>query len=262
MFSLPPQQVDCWCLPVQPLALPDYRALLAALPPDEQARHEEFYFPQDQLRYLLTRTLVRRLLERYLGVPASELVFRANAYGRPALAAEHNHLALDFNLSHSADYVVCALTRTGQIGVDVEGFARQRDLHVADDFFAPSEVEQLLKCPAEARNRRFVEFWTLKEAFIKAVGHGLAIPLDAFCFELSPDGPQLHDPAGWGGATYWQFLTLESADAHLLSLAAATHNAEPVVWQIRPFGLKEAAALGNPTATEALFYPLKPSFSA
>jgi 4'-phosphopantetheinyl transferase len=241
MRRLPIHQIDCWYLPVRELPPETYQALLSGLSPEEQAQHDAFHFQRDQLRYLLTRTMVRRLLAGYLSVAASDLVFETNEYGRPRLVGDQNHLALDFNLSHTSDYIVCALMREGKVGVDIESYWRKRDLNVAADFFAPTEVKQLMELNESDRNKRFVEFWSLKEAFIKGAGKGMAIPLHAFYYRLQPGQISFADPEGWGGRQLWHFRMLEAPESHILALAAAPDQeaSSELQWKIRAFELVE-----------------------
>ncbi|MFK8015884.1 MAG: 4'-phosphopantetheinyl transferase superfamily protein [Gammaproteobacteria bacterium] len=157
------------------------------LTPAEQERWQRFHFPQDRRRYLITRALIRDRLSYYRpDVPPAQWRFECNAYGRPELTPPlQNVLSCSFNLSHTAGAIVLAVSRDGDLGVDVERRRPLNDLDaIARQHFAADEVRDLFSLPAERREARFFDLWTLKESYIKARGMGLAIPLDSFGFRF------------------------------------------------------------------------------
>jgi 4'-phosphopantetheinyl transferase len=158
---------------------------------DERRQARRFVHAADTHRYVTTRALARTVLARYLDTDASTLQFETSEFGRPfvrGIAPE----ALSFNLSHTRELVVCVVARGGSVGVDTESLLQApAPLEVASEYFAPPEVRAIRHLPSELRHRRFYETWTLKEAYIKAVGKGLAIPLDAFHFNLGGSGKVL-----------------------------------------------------------------------
>jgi 4'-phosphopantetheinyl transferase len=186
-----------------------YRRLLDA---EEARQHPRFYFARDRCRYLVTRALVRTVLSRYLPVSAEDWSFSTNAYGRPQIANESvADTDLSFNISHTHSLIVLAVTRGGSVGVDVENCAaRKAPIDIADHYFAPEEVAALAAVPESQKQYRFYEYWTFKEAYIKARGMGLSLPLDKFSFHFPRDDsvhleihPELgDDPARW---RLWQF---------------------------------------------------------
>lgn len=194
------------------------RGLLNA---EEQARQDRFVFERNRRQFAVARVLVRQILASYSGIAAAELRFVANQYGRPALVQA---AALEFNLSHTDGLAALAVTRTGEIGVDVEDADRRsRPEEVAEHFFAPTEVAALMALPEGERRARFFDLWTLKEAYIKARGMGLAIPLDAFAYDLSR-GRQAIDlaiDASLGDPRAgWEFFLDDPTPRHRLALAA------------------------------------------
>ena len=158
----------------------DGPALLAVLADDERERLARFVFPRLGERYVTARGRLRLLLARYLGVDAAVLRFVYGPRGKPALA-EGAHADLRFNLSHSGDLALVAVTRGREVGVDVEAdrpdFATEA---TARRFFSAAEVEAFLALPPASRHEAFFRCWTRKEAYIKALGDGLALPLDSF----------------------------------------------------------------------------------
>jgi 4'-phosphopantetheinyl transferase len=207
------------------------RALLSA---KERAQESKFYFPDDRKRYLVTRALVRTVLSRYADVAPAVWTFSANQYGRPAIAASHRQACgLGFNVSHTRGLIALGVTRECTLGIDVENLiARQGAPHVADRFFSPIEVEMLARVPAHLRHDRFFEYWTFKEAYIKARGMGLSLPLDRFSFHFPGERevnlsiePELgDDPHRW---TFWQYRPTPD---YLLALCAERlHGVAPAI---------------------------------
>jgi 4'-phosphopantetheinyl transferase len=186
-----------------------YRELLSRA---EQEQESRFYFAMDRRRYLITRALTRTVLSRYAPVHPKEWDFSANAYGRPEIVnTQAREAGLSFNISHTRSLIILGVTRGRAIGVDVENFrAREAPIDVADRFFAPQEVVELAAAPPPRQQYRFFEYWTFKEAYIKARGMGLSLPLDMFSFHYPNDRtvelairPELADePARW---QLWQF---------------------------------------------------------
>lgn len=204
--------VDVWVAIVAQVADADLAAQFdAVLTEDERKKHAKFFFDKDRRRYLVTRSLVRYVLSRYVPIRPADWRFEATAFGRPTIANTHSGVGgLSFNLSHSDRLITLAVTRDSEIGIDVEDLGRRAPLDIADSFFSPDEASQLRALPAAAQPERFFDFWTLKESYIKARGKGLSLPLDRFGFDLRGDGPlrvqfdaSLDDaPGHW---TFWQW---------------------------------------------------------
>ena len=148
---------------------------LLLLTREERAQMVRFHFEDDRRRHLVTRALVRTTLSRYADVPAADWRFDTNKYGRPAVAACHGAAcALSFNVSHTRSLIALALTREAALGVDVENFVRRAaPIEIADRFLSRVESTELLALDPARQPRRFFEYWTFKEAYIKARGMGL-----------------------------------------------------------------------------------------
>jgi 4'-phosphopantetheinyl transferase len=185
-------EVHIWRASVlQPLATLHY--LQSLLSGEEVARAERFYFEKDRQRFIVTHGLLRRLLASYLNasvIDAHELRFCYNDYGKPALDLDMQDHDLSFNLSHSHELVLFAFTYVRQIGVDIEYMRPDIDHELlAEHTFSPLENEMLQALPVSARMEAFYQCWARKEAYIKARGKGLAIPLDIFDVSLKPGEP-------------------------------------------------------------------------
>lgn len=229
-----------------PLLHAHYRALMSRSEQDQEPR---FYFARDRRRYLVTRALVRTVLSRYAGLAPAQWEFRTNPYGRPEIAnvgLPGGQIA--FNISHTHSLIILGVTRRRALGVDVENVqSRPVSLDIADQCFAQPEVATLARTPAELRQQRFFEFWTLKESYIKARGMGLSLPLSKFSFsfpaqrrvriDIDPDLGD--DPRRW---CFWQF---SPAVPYLAAICAERlAGSEPVITARKtvPLGVEEVFA--------------------
>jgi len=196
-----------------------YRALLT---PDEHERMTRFVFERDRQRFLITRALVRTMLSRYASVDPAAWRFITNEYGRPEVLDRPAGVAdLRFNLSHTDGLIACAVTIGREVGVDVECITREVTHDVAGRFFAAVEVDDLRALPEGEQPRVFFDYWTLKEAYIKARGMGLALPLSDFAFCLRPPAPPTiaFEPALDDDPSTWQFFQAWPTRTHRLGLA-------------------------------------------
>jgi 4'-phosphopantetheinyl transferase len=189
-----------------PAALPDPDGALALLDDEERAVHARFLVEPPRRLYLAAHALVRLTLSRYAEVEPRAWRFARNAYGRPHVAGPMAGRGLHFNLSHTTGLVALAVAATEDVGIDVENTARTLDHdRLAPSVFAPAELAALRRiADPVARRTRFFVLWTLKEAYIKARGMGLSLPLDGFSFDLDGPEPTIafaascpDDPARW-----------------------------------------------------------------
>jgi 4'-phosphopantetheinyl transferase len=215
------QRIQVWeaDLRLPASVLDDLRATLSG---EEATRAERFYFERDRTHFAAAHGIVRNILGACLGTAPDGLEFSANEYGKPALASKFRD-ALSFNLSHSGDLVVIAIAQTREVGIDVELYAPDRaDRGVAEHYFSPTEVARLCALPEGLRARAFFNCWTRKEAYIKARGMGLSIPLDSFDVSIAPGEPaallRTLEPAD---VEMWQLQNLELADGYIGAVAAS-----------------------------------------
>ena len=205
-----------------------YRHLLTEA---ERAKVDRFRFTRDRHTALMTRVLVRVVLSRYCDVTPREWRFHTNHYGRPEVAMPR--CGVRFNLSHTAGLVVCLVSRGREVGVDAENLSREGAwLELAERFFAPTEAAAVRKIDESRRRRRFLEYWTLKESYIKARGMGLAIPLDGFSFDLNDsvsEGIEIRfAEAVCDDPVRWQFTLEPFSTEHLVATAIECHQQRSV----------------------------------
>ncbi|EWY37253.1 hypothetical protein N825_21220 [Skermanella stibiiresistens SB22] len=231
----------------QPDVLAAYLALLA---PEERVRHDRFLNERARHEHLVTRALVRTTLSRATGVPPEAWRFTANSHGRPEIAAPAGFEHLRFNLSNTRGLVACAIAQDRQVGIDVESLDRGADLlEISDRFMAPAEAADIRACPEADRAHRFFTYWTLKEAYIKARGLGLSIPLDQFAFDLGdPSVPRVtFDPALDDDAGRWAFARYQPTGRHLMAVAVERHPGEA---DLRPRIHRVVPLVGDPVPVE------------
>lgn len=170
---------------------PARRAMQSTLSPDEWDRARRFYFEKDRHRYVMARGMLRVILSRYLNVAPGQIRFHYNRYGKPRIMDPAGTEWLTFNVSHSSDLVLIAIAHGRKIGVDLEQIRQDVSYdQVAQRFFSPQEYAMLQSFTgAEAKRKAFFDCWTRKEAYIKAQGQGLSIPLEQFDVSLDPDEP-------------------------------------------------------------------------
>jgi 4'-phosphopantetheinyl transferase len=225
----------------------DERALArdaALLSADERARGDRFVFAEDRRDFVAAHALVRRALSHCRPFDASAWSFVASRSGKPEVAAsQRGHPPIAFNLSHTRGLVACAVSTHSSVGIDVESTARDV-VPLVHRYFHPSEAAHIDGYPASTRPLRAIELWTLKEAFLKAVGAGLSIPLRDCVFALD-DGSALRfsQPAAAASSTPWQFA--------LYALAAGRYRLA-VAWQGPPDALPVVSSLGGDGDTDPL----------
>jgi len=161
--------------------------LRGILTDDELDRADRFSFEIDRQRFIAARGTLRSILSRYIGIYPSHLHFYYNQYGKPFLAPEFSSYLLNFNLAHSGNMTLYAITRNMEIGVDIERVRSDFEYEeIAKRFFSVNEVAILHAIPTEKKLEAFYNCWTRKEAYIKAHGKGLTLPLDSFEVSFAP----------------------------------------------------------------------------
>ncbi len=163
-------------------------------------------------RFVVGRGLLRTLLGRYVGVPGEALELAYGDHGKPFLVQAGPR----FNLSHSGGVALFAFSSSADVGVDVELADRCVDpLKIAGRFFSPAEVGTLRSLPEALRRGAFLTCWTRKEAFIKARGDGLSLPLDSFDVTLAPSEPAALTRTAWSAAepAEWELADLSDPEA-------------------------------------------------
>lgn len=210
--------------------------LAATLSADERARAERFRFPEHRERFIVAHGVLRDILSRYLDMPADQLVFATNPYGKPALAASE-HAWLQFNLSHSGAMVLFAVTRDRPVGIDVEQIIPPDNFpRLVEQFFSANENAAFRALPEGQRAAAFFAGWTRKEAYVKALGMGVSLPLDQFDVTMNPDEPArlLADRRYPHHVGAWSLLSFDPAPGYTAALAVEIPSDHVALWQWQP----------------------------
>jgi len=189
MPSAPPAagEVHVWSAGVASAAV-HAAALRAVLDAGERRRADRFHFERDRTQYVVAHGLLRIVLGAYAQAPPAALRFVAGPFGKPALAVPRAGAArLAFNLSHSGDRVLIAVSCGADVGVDVERWRDIEHEELAASFFSPAECAELRALPPAERSRGFYACWSRKEAYLKALGIGIGRGLDFFDVTVTPD---------------------------------------------------------------------------
>ncbi|MFN2385464.1 MAG: 4'-phosphopantetheinyl transferase superfamily protein [Thermoanaerobaculia bacterium] len=217
-----PADVDVWRIDLERAAgsIPGMDATLAEAERDRAGR---FVFDGDRERFLAAHGVLREILARYLRRDPAGILFRTTGYGKPSLEAGSapDPDDLRFNLSHSGDRALCAVTREREIGVDIEKIRNDFSVYeLAERFFSPAEVAALRALPENSLREGFFTCWTRKEAFIKARGEGLSIPLDSFDVTVGPGSPaRLLAVRGAQEAARWTIRELPAGSGYVAAVA-------------------------------------------
>lgn len=189
-------QLDIWEIPLS------FADTLSILSKDELERYNKFVFAKHKRRFALARIALRKILSQYIKIPAQDIYsqqfdfqqsaknikFYYSDYGKPFLHAQHN---IQFNLSHSKDLAILAITKNHAIGVDIEYFSPRPYLGIAKHLFSNEEINALTNLPPSLTSLAFFAIWAQKEAIMKAVGLGLSYPTKEITLSLIPQKPYL-----------------------------------------------------------------------
>ena len=217
---MPDKAVDiCW-LRLDGLTPRQWSLCESLMDADERLRAGRFHFKADRECFVARRALLRLMLARRAPVAPASWRFAPGSHGKPVVAYPPDS-GLHFNVSHTKGLVACAVTRAGAIGLDIEtidpGYPA---LQVAQFGFAVEEIDALRKAVPRRRPAIFAALWVLKEAYVKAIGEGLSIPLDSFAFGLDPAALLRADRRA-SGCNDWLFQIHHPTPRHVMALAFA-----------------------------------------
>jgi len=185
-LTLSSSEVHVWSTS---LTLPALRLqkLAATLSADEQSRAERFYFEQHRQRFIASRGLLRLILGCYLDIEPQKVQFCYGPYGKPLMAELKQENSLRFNLSHSQDIALYAVTFKREVGIDIEQVRSLAEAEqIAKNFFSARENAAFRVLSPTERQEVFFRYWTCKEAYLKALGDGLTRSLNSIEVSLAP----------------------------------------------------------------------------
>ena len=225
-FQVDPQlrlsddEVHLWQIDLEAVAPAESR-WQRMLSPDELARANRFHLAMDRQYFTATRALLRTLLGSYVGCDPERLTFLYSNTNKPSLGSGHSAGQVEFNVSHSGSKALLAFAHRREVGVDVEQIRNNFDHEsLARRFFSSVEQKELAALQPSERCRGFFRAWTRKEAFIKANGAGLSLPLDGFDVSLTPgeqNALQATRPDG-REASLWSLREIDAGEGYEAAL--------------------------------------------
>lgn len=220
-----PGEVHVWSAHLD-CASPRLESLGSTLSPDETVRASRFHFERDRTAFVAARGILRYLLGMYLSYIPSKVQFSYLPRGKPLLSPSAHPTPIEFNISHSRGLALLAFSLGSPVGIDVElirsDFANEQ---IAERYFTPEEVAELRSLPVTDRPEGFFRGWTRKEAYIKALGDGLQIPLGSFRVSLgSEHRPTLESQ----DSSRWSLCSLDPAVGFVGAVAAEGQD-----WRVR-----------------------------
>lgn len=219
--ALAADEVHVWRIALE-RPIEEVQELQNLLASEEKSRADRFRFEKDRRRFVVVRGLLRVILARYLDLEPSQLRFVYSDYGKPALAPAPDTSGLSFNLSHAHELALVAVTRDRHVGIDLEYMRPIPEVEqIAERFFSPQENEILRTFDDSEKLKAFYQFWTCKEAYIKARGEGLSIPLDRFQVVPRPGqaAPVLSVEGDPQEASRWSMRELMPGTCYVAALA-------------------------------------------
>ena len=199
--------------------------LISLLSPEEIKRSEHFMFERDQYRLQVTHSMKRLILAKYLDRNPQCLRFEFGSHGKPALDNLRNPLKVQFNISHSRDLILIAITVEDLIGIDIEYFDKNRSIEdLGEIIFSPTEKRYFAALSSqEEKKEAFFRCWTRKEAYLKAIGTGLTQDISKISVDLSEFSVQnwLQVPTlSKTENTQWKLFTLDMRNAYMIAIVA------------------------------------------
>jgi 4'-phosphopantetheinyl transferase len=221
-LDLPENEVHLWRIDLDAVRSGEdrWRKLLSS---DEAARASRFRFAVDRQRFTISRGLLRTVLAAYLATDAKGLCFSYSSKEKPSLSAAHSEKDVTFNISHSGSVVLLAFGRRREIGVDVEQVRTNFEAEaIARRFFSSHEQQQLAAFREGQKFEAFFRCWTRKEAYIKATGDGLSLPLDQFDVSIVPGNSDalIATRPDESEAGLWSLREVPAGDGYVAALCA------------------------------------------
>lgn len=213
------------------------RWLASHLSRDELARAGRYHSSRDRERFIVARGILRTLLGNYLDVAPAQLVLGRGSHGKPHLERPRAGLDLRFNVSHSGDLALYVFALDRDVGIDVERVHELPDAEaVAKVVFSPQEVVAWRSLPPGQRSAGFFACWTRKEAYIKARGRGLSLPLASFSVSVAPSEPAalLNEGSAMSSSTCWSLRDVHVSPAFAATLAVEGRVLRQVLYQWTP----------------------------
>lgn len=234
--KLSDNDVHVWWLKLEQADLCAVR-FASILTEKERTRAASLFFERDRNRFILCRGVLRTVLGSYLNTEPDRLEFSYGSYGKPYLAGAFSEESVQFSLAHSHELALYVFTRGRKVGIDLERIRNIPDVdQVAARFLSRRENAMFRTLPRGQRLKAFFGFWTRKEAYGKAIGIGLAQPLDGFSMSMMPEEPDrsFNMEENAREACCWSIMSFTPAPEYTAALAAEGHSLNLNYYQYMP----------------------------
>jgi 4'-phosphopantetheinyl transferase len=232
-LSLANDDIHIWCASLE-VPISRTRMLLNTLSPDERKRAGRFHFAKDRKHFIVGRGILRTLLGKYLAIEPGKIQFCYGNYGKPEISYPVGQKKIHFNISHSDGVALFVFTLGRKIGIDIE---KVRDIsgmvQISKRFFSTNEYHLFSALPQNQMKKAFFNCWTRKEAFLKATGKGLAMPMDSFEVSFMPGEPVslLNIQSAKKNSANWILRALSCIPGYISAIAVETDRRHRVCWQ-------------------------------
>ncbi len=190
---------------------------------EEKLKVMKYIFEKDRAIQMISRSVLKNILSRYLSDKTEDVIFSYNQFGKPFISENKNPDSIRFNLSHSGNMILYAVSRKRNVGIDVQEINKTVSVtDIIEHYFSDHEIAQFKSLPEELMLKAFYSCWTRKEAYIKARGKGLSFPLNSFSVPVFPGlcSKLLHDDEGTG----WSLTDIISSPEYTAAIAAEGNN--------------------------------------
>jgi 4'-phosphopantetheinyl transferase len=225
-------EVHVWRVPLNLMTfhIQNLRKILSV---DELARASRFHFERDQKRFIASRGILRNILGHYLDKKPHTICFEYTKQGKPILSSQSGCSSIYFNLSHSDEFVLYAVTPDQNIGIDIECIRSDINMdQIAQSFFSQGEISSLKKAPKDLWPEVFFQYWTRKEAFLKALGEGISFPMEQ-CDVSLINGKVLSPvilPGNNEVSSCWYIKDLFPGSGYAAAIAVGKANSDISYW--------------------------------
>lgn len=221
-MQIAPHELHIWQVN---LADWDAAQLIHLLNATEKKRALRYHFKKHQSRFIIARANLKKILSYYLNVVPQNIHFKYTAHQKPFLPTK----TLQFNLSHADELMLCALTHTQAVGIDIEKMREIDFLSIAERFFNPAEITYLTSLPPKEQLAGFFKIWSAKEAVTKALGKGLSLTFASFSVNIAQKNSvlQLENET-------WFILQLDCNDHYQAAVATNYLPEKMIYWQLTP----------------------------
>ena len=231
-LELPRNEIQLWRLDLRALAANE-KHWLGLLCSDEQARAGRFIPKQPRQHFVATRGMLRTILAAYLATDARKLSLQNSGRNKPSLGSPHADSGICFNVAHSGEVALLAFGREREVGVDIEQVRSDIEVDaIARRFFSSSEQQQLAAVASDDKTEAFFRCWTRKEAYVKAKGEGLLLPLHRFDVSVAPrssDALLATRPDG-SEAARWTLREVPAGAGYVAALCVAGRDFQLRSW--------------------------------